>query len=68
MPVQSQSWEDAQVARLKLAYPGWDIWYVRHAAVRQTEWCARPAGAPVAVFHAWTSGELVAKLDRAIAS
>lgn len=62
-----QSWEDAKKAQLRRDYPGWDIWYIRHTQSRRTLWCAKPSGAPVAIFHAWTPGELVTKLDAALA-
>ena len=63
-----QSWEDIQRGDLELAYPGWDIWYIRNPVAKQTTWCARPAGAPAAIFHAWSPGELAVKIDRALAS
>jgi hypothetical protein len=60
-----ESWEDRVLGELRPRFPGWDIWYVHHAGQRRNTWCARPKGAPVAVFHAWDSAELVVKISRA---
>jgi len=54
-----QSWDDQQLAQLRPMWPGWDIWTVRLATVRQTVWCARPKGHPVATINVWSPGELV---------
>lgn len=60
-----QSWEDDRKDELAGRFPGWDIWYVRNAGRRSGTWCARPKGAPVAIFHAWDSAELAGKLEQA---
>lgn len=62
-----ESWEDHRKTELAQEYPGWDIWYVRAVVARHTTWCARPKGAPVAIFHASSPGELAGKLDAALA-
>lgn len=62
-----ESWEDDRKAQLRQMFPGWDIWYVRHSIVRRHTWCARPKGAPVAIFHAEDSAQLASKIARAVA-
>jgi hypothetical protein len=44
-------WESEQLAWLRPRYPRWDIWTVRIATARQTVWCARPVGHPVATIN-----------------
>ena len=60
-----QSWEDGRKDELAEEFPGWDVWYVRHAGQKMNTWCAKPKGAPVAIFHADDSAELSAKIERA---
>lgn len=60
-----QSWEDERRDELAAEFPGWDVWFVHHAGQRKNTWCARPKGAPVAIFHAWDSAELASKLRTA---
>jgi hypothetical protein len=43
-------------------YPHWDIWTVRLATARQTVWCARPAGHPVATINTDSPEHLVEKI------
>ena len=59
------SWDDDRRDELAETFPGWDIWFVRHAGYKMNTWCARPKGAPVAIFHSWDSAELASKLERA---
>jgi hypothetical protein len=54
-----QSWDDQELTRLRLLFPGWDVWTVRLATVRQTVWCGRPKGTPVATVNVWSPEELV---------
>jgi hypothetical protein len=61
-----QSWADSQLEWLRRRFPGWDIWYVHHVGSLDT-WCARPEGAPAAVFHADSPEELAAKITEALA-
>jgi hypothetical protein len=57
--VAIQSWEDRQLVMLRRRFPNWQIWTVRYATTRQTAWCARPKGAPVATVNVWSADELV---------
>ena len=45
------TWEGEQLAMLRPLYAKWDIWTVRLSTQRQTVWCARPAGHPVATIN-----------------
>lgn len=52
----------AGTEQLRPLYPGWDIWVVRCAVMRQTAWCARPKGPPVATINVDSPEELVAAI------
>ena len=41
---------------------GWDLWVVRYATMRQTAWCARPKGTPVATINADSPEALIAEI------
>ena len=47
---------------LRPLYPGWDLWAVRYATMRQTAWCARPKGTPVATINADSPEALIAEI------
>jgi hypothetical protein len=55
-------WTDQQLAILRPLYPKWDLWAVRYATMRQTAWCARPKGTPVATINVDSPEELVAAI------
>ena len=55
-------WADDQLAALKAAFPGFDIWYVRWLGVGYS-WHARPAGAPKATLNADSPDELAALIS-----
>jgi hypothetical protein len=61
-----ESWEDKQLELIRPAWPDWDIWYVRYSGRRSGVWCARPKGAPAAIFHAEDPDGLADKLKRAV--
>jgi hypothetical protein len=42
---------------------GWDLWAVRYATMRQTAWCARPKGAPVATINVDSPEALIAEIS-----
>lgn len=63
MPAQHMtSWEDQQLATLRPRYPEWDLWTVRHTTQRQTTWCAKPAGTPIATIHTDSPEALIAAI------
>ena len=55
-------WTGRQLAMLRPLYPGWDLWAVRYATMRQTAWCARPKGTPVATINVDSPEALVAAI------
>jgi hypothetical protein len=55
-------WAEQQLAILRPMYPRWDIWTVRLITARQTVWCARPKGAPVATINTDSPEALVAEI------
>jgi hypothetical protein len=58
-------WADEQLAKLRSVHgDDWDIWYVPYAVTRQTAWCARPKGHPVATVQAWTPEGLAEQIKR----
>jgi hypothetical protein len=60
--VAVQPWDEEQLAMLRPLYPGWDIWTVRCAVMRQTAWCARPKGSPIATINTDSPEALVAAI------
>ena len=57
------TWEDQQLALLRPQYEGrWELWTVRLATARQTVWCARPAGHPVATINTDSPEHLVEEI------
>lgn len=56
------TWEDEQLAILRPQYPKWDIWTVRITTARQTVWCARPAGHPVATINTDSPERLIEEI------
>jgi hypothetical protein len=58
-------WTEDQLAMLRPRYPEWDLWAVRHATIRQTTWCARPAGTPVATINVDSPEALIAAIAEA---
>ena len=52
-------WTGQRLTQMRQQYPAWDIWVVRRATVRQTVWCARPKGTPVATVNVGSPEELV---------
>ena len=56
------AWADDQLAALKAAFPGFDIWYVRWLGVGYS-WHARPAGAPKATLNADSPDELAEQIQ-----
>lgn len=58
-------WTGQQLAILRPLYPHWDLWTVRLATVRQTVWCARPTGTPVATVNADSPEGLIAAIAKA---
>jgi hypothetical protein len=64
VPPRVTDWTDQQLAILRPLYPHWDLWAVRLATVRQTVWCARPAGTPVATINTDSPESLVAEIRR----
>ena len=57
-------WTDRQLVMLRPLYPEWDIWAVRYAVMRQTAWCARPKGSPVATINVDSPEALVAAIAK----
>ena len=55
-------WTSQQLAILRPRYPDWDLWAVRHPTQRQTTWCAKPAGTPVATINVGSPEELIAAI------
>lgn len=49
---------------LRPLYPEWDIWAVRYAVMRQTAWCTRPKGSPVATINVDSPETLVAAIAK----
>lgn len=61
------TWEDQQQDRLSELFPGWQVWYIRRAVVRQTTWHARPEGSPVATVAASSPDELAEQIQASLA-
>jgi hypothetical protein len=60
-----KDWAEQQLAILRRQYEGrWDLWTVRLATVKQTVWCARPAGHPVATINTDSPEHLVEEIRR----
>lgn len=57
-----RDWAEQQLAILRPMYPRWDIWVVRLATARQTVWCARPEGTPVATINADSPEALITEI------
>ncbi len=62
MSADVTDWTESQLAMLRPLYPGWDLWAVRYATMRQTAWCARPKGTPVATINADSPEALIAEI------
>ena len=59
-----QSWDDRQLAILRPQYPGWDLWAVRLATVKQTVWCGKPKGHLVATINTDSPEHLIEEIRR----
>ena len=53
-----QSWADSVLNQLRPKYPDWDIWYVP-CVVGPAIWAARPKGAAIAMFNAYSPEVLI---------
>lgn len=53
-------WAEEQLATLRENYVGrWDLWIVHRYQPRGVIWCAKPAGASIALLHADKPEDLV---------
>ncbi len=58
-----QTWEDEQLATLRIYYPEWELWIVP-CYMAPTVWCARPRGALVATINTDSPEHLIEEIRR----
>ena len=60
-----EDWTAEALAKLRERFAAWQIWAVRLATQRQTAWCARSHGTPIATLTAWSAEDLAAGIVEA---
>lgn len=59
-------WAERQLDTLRGTYAGrWDLWIVHRRTPMGVIWCAKPAGAAIALFTADEPEQLVARIGAA---